>query len=66
MPWKETSPTDERVKFVAAMLEAEESFLELCERFGISSKQGTSGRNAMGAAEAAGKPTLTGEAVGRG
>ena len=31
---------DERVKFVAAMLEAEESFLELCERFGISRKQG--------------------------
>jgi hypothetical protein len=28
MPWKETSPMDERVKFVAAMLEAEESFLE--------------------------------------
>jgi putative transposase len=31
---------NERVKFVAAMLEAEESFLELCERFGISRKQG--------------------------
>ena len=31
---------DERVKFMAAMLEAEESFLELCERFGISRKQG--------------------------
>jgi hypothetical protein len=26
--------------FVAAMSEAEESFLELCERFGISRKQG--------------------------
>jgi transposase-like protein len=40
MPWKETSPMNERVKFVAAMLEAEESFGELCERFGISRKQG--------------------------
>jgi transposase len=40
MPWQETSPMNERVKFVSAMLEAEESFLELCERFGISRKQG--------------------------
>jgi hypothetical protein len=40
MPWQETSPMNERVKFVAAMLEAEESFLELCERFGISRRQG--------------------------
>jgi len=31
---------NERVKFVAAMLEAEESFGELCERFGISTRQG--------------------------
>ena len=31
---------NERVKFVAAMLEAEESFGELRERFGISRKQG--------------------------
>jgi transposase InsO family protein len=31
---------NERVKFVAAMLEAETSFTELCERFGISRKQG--------------------------
>lgn len=29
MPWKETSPMNERVKFVAAMLEAEETFGEL-------------------------------------
>ena len=40
MPWKEMSPMSERVKFVAAMLEGEESFTELCERFGISRKQG--------------------------
>ena len=31
---------NERVKFIAAMLEANESFTELCERFGISRKQG--------------------------
>jgi hypothetical protein len=31
---------DERVKFVAAMLQAEESFSALCGRFGISRKQG--------------------------
>ena len=40
MPWKETSPLNERVRFIAAMLEAEESFSELCERFEISRKQG--------------------------
>jgi putative transposase len=40
MPWKETSTVNERVRFIAAMLEAEESFSELCERFGISRKQG--------------------------
>jgi putative transposase len=40
MPSKETSPMNERVKFVAAMLEAEESFSDLCACFGISRKQG--------------------------
>jgi transposase-like protein len=40
MPWKETSPMNERVKFVAAILQAEESFSEICGRFGISRKQG--------------------------
>jgi putative transposase len=50
----ETSPMDERVKFVAAMLEAEESFVELCERFGISRKQGYKWkeRYALGGVEA--------------
>ena len=37
MPWKETSPMNERVKFVAAGGGRE--LLELCERFGISRKQ---------------------------
>ena len=40
MPWKETSSMSERVKWVAAMLEAEETLGEICERFGISRKQG--------------------------
>jgi transposase len=31
---------NERVKFIAAMLEGNESFTELCEGFGISRKQG--------------------------
>jgi putative transposase len=40
MPWKESCPMNERVKFIASYLEAETSFAELCERFGISRKQG--------------------------
>jgi transposase InsO family protein len=40
MPWTETNPMNERVKFIAAFLEADETFVELCERFGISRKQG--------------------------
>lgn len=45
---------NERVKFVAAMLEAEEPFGELCERFGISRKQGYKwrGRYEAGGVEA--------------
>ena len=31
---------NERVRFVATMLEGEETFGEVCERFGISRKQG--------------------------
>ena len=40
MPWNETKPMDERVKFVAAYLAKEVSFSELCARFGISRKTG--------------------------
>jgi transposase InsO family protein len=40
MPWKDTSPVNERMKFIAAWLEDSENFSELCERFGISRKQG--------------------------
>ena len=39
MPWKETSIMDERLRFVARLLEGEEmSFL--CREFGISRKTG--------------------------
>jgi hypothetical protein len=55
MPWKEMSPMTERVKFVAAMLEGEESFTELCERFGISGA--TSGRNATSKAVSRASPS---------
>jgi hypothetical protein len=40
MPWKETSAMGERVEFIAAVLEGDETFVELYERFGISRKQG--------------------------
>jgi putative transposase len=40
MPWKETSSVNVRVKFIAAFLEGNENFSELCERFGIGRKQG--------------------------
>ena len=40
MAWKETYPMDERMKFIAAWLEDEESKSRLCSRFGISRKTG--------------------------
>ena len=40
MPWNKTEPMNERVKFIAAHLEREDSFSELCERFDISRKTG--------------------------
>lgn len=43
MPWNETKPMNERVKFIAACLareETDETFAELCERFGITPKSG--------------------------
>jgi transposase InsO family protein len=40
MPWKETEPMSERVKFIAAYLEHDEPFFGTCERFGISRKTG--------------------------
>jgi transposase InsO family protein len=38
MPWMETSPMDERVKFIAAYLRRELPLTELCTAFGISRK----------------------------
>jgi putative transposase len=40
MPWKETEPMSERVKFIAAYLEHDEPFFGTCERFGISRRTG--------------------------
>jgi len=40
VPWKETCPMDERVKFVAAVNEFDGSFRELCRQFGISARTG--------------------------
>ena len=40
MPWKESSPMDQRTLFVADYLRELFSMTELCERFGISRKTG--------------------------
>ena len=48
MPWVETEPMNERVKFIAACLardEDDETFEELCERFCITPKTGYKWRN---------------------
>lgn len=40
MPWKETEPMDERVKFIGMYLEGIYSVAALCREFGISRKTG--------------------------
>ena len=40
MPWRETCVVDERVRFIAALREAEEPFAVICKRFEISRKTG--------------------------
>ena len=40
MSWKETCVMDEKVRFIVECNESEESFAELCRRFGISRKTG--------------------------
>ena len=41
MPWMETEPMNEKVKFIAAYLDnSEETFVALCTRFNISCKTG--------------------------
>lgn len=40
MPWKESRVVDERVRFIAACIESDETFAELCRRFGVSRQTG--------------------------
>lgn len=40
MPWRTTCPMDERTRFIAARLAADETMSVLCRRFGISRKTG--------------------------
>ena len=40
MPWKETCPMSERRAFVEAWMSGRFTFVELCERFSISTKTG--------------------------
>jgi transposase len=40
MPWRETCVVDERVRFIAALREADEPFAVICKRFEISRKTG--------------------------
>jgi transposase-like protein len=38
MPWKETSPMNEKTQFIADFLHEMESITELCQQYGISRK----------------------------
>ena len=40
MPWKETSVMEERHRFVLKAFKSQESFTQICRRFGISTKTG--------------------------
>jgi putative transposase len=40
MPWKDTRPVDQRLKFIEARLSGEHSMVTLCRMFGISTKTG--------------------------
>ena len=40
MPWKETCVPDERLRFVVACIESEDSMAALCRRFGVSRRVG--------------------------
>jgi len=40
MPWKDTRPVDQRLKFIEARLSGEYSMVTLCRMFGISTKTG--------------------------
>ena len=47
MPWKECHVMDERLRFVARLLEGE-TMVALCEEFGISRKTGHKNTNGPG------------------
>jgi putative transposase len=40
MPWKQTCPMDEKIKFIAAVKCGQDSFAEICRQFRISRKSG--------------------------
>ena len=40
MPWKETSPMEQRLEFVLQVMKHESSMAELCRSFGISRQTG--------------------------
>src|SRR5438093_1520941 len=40
MPWKESRVVDERVRFIAACGESDDTFAEICRRFGVSRQTG--------------------------
>ena len=40
MPWNETNPVNERLKFVAAIQRGDRTMTELCAAYGISRKTG--------------------------
>ena len=40
MPWKETGPWAERIKFVTAIYDTDDSITDVCERSGISRQKG--------------------------
>ena len=40
MPWKDTRPVEQRIKFIEARLSGEHSMVTLCRMFAISTKTG--------------------------
>jgi transposase-like protein len=61
MPWKETSVMEERYRFVLKAYKSQESFTQICRRFGISSKTGYKWLNRFEKSGAAGlddRPTV--------
>ena len=40
MPWREVCYMEERTRFIAAVLDEQESMTQLCEEYGISRKTG--------------------------